>query len=90
MSFPLLPFCKQTQIPRLKSASELYNFKLSNNGKVSWRLAEAYAVADRILQILTEFYKFGGVYDSRIFWQIFSGSKNLVDPDIRRRLGSLP
>jgi len=51
MSFPLLPFCKQTQIPRLKSASELYNFKLSNNGKVSWRLAEAYAVADRILQI---------------------------------------
>ena len=24
-------------------------------------------MADRILQILTKFYKFGGVYDSRIF-----------------------
>jgi len=57
-TFPLLPFCKQTQIPRLKSARKLYNFRLSKNGKLNWRLAKGFCSgwpnftnSDRILQI---------------------------------------
>jgi len=51
----VLPFRKQYQIPRLKSASEVYKFRLSKNGKLNRRLAEVFAAADRILQILAVF-----------------------------------
>ena len=73
----MLPFRKQTQIPRLKSASEVYKFRLGKNGKLNWRLAKVLAAADQILQIR-----------QRLRCN-FGGSKNLVDLDIRRRLGSL-
>jgi len=38
---------------------------------------------------LVEFYKFGGIYGGRIFFQRIcaGGKKNSADPDIRRRLG---
>ena len=69
----VLPFCKQTEIPRLKSASEIYNFRLSINGKLNRRLAEVFAAAGRMLQI----------------WRRLRRPHFFRDPDIRRRLGCL-
>jgi len=73
----------QHQIPRLKSASEVYKFRLSKNGKLTWRWAEVFAAAGRILQIRQRLRR------PQFFRQIFGGSKNAADPDIRRRLESL-
>jgi len=62
----------------LKNTSELYNFRLNR------RLAEVFAAADRILQIRRRLRR------PQLFRRIFGGGKNSADPDIRRRLGSLP
>jgi len=48
--YPVLTFHKQTQIPRLKSASEVYRFRLSQNGKHNWRLAEVFAVVPQFFR----------------------------------------
>ena len=77
----MLPFCKQTQIPYVKSASELYNVKLSKNSKLNWRLAEVFAAADPI------FYKFGGVYGGHNF---FSGGFSATAKIRRIRNYTLP
>jgi len=86
----MLPFRKQTQIPRLKSANEVYKFRLGKNGKHNLRLAEVFAAANRILQIRRRLRR------PQFFRRIFGGSKTKRPPEemhnllLATALGRLP
>jgi len=54
-TYPVLPFPKQipnsdSSLKTSKRSFQVYKFRLSKNGKLSWWLAEVFAAVDRILQ----------------------------------------